>query len=326
VILSMIGKVSPEDLRKYVFNRVGAVNEAVQVGPAYGEDTAAIDLGDQVLVINSDPIIYAADQIGRLGVNIASNDIAASGAEPSWLTVTYLLPDRENHDLDTISRQIDKVSQELGVAIVGGHSEYVPEITRPFLALTCFGLTENYVPTGGVESGDKLVLTKGAGIEGTGILATDFTDELEEKLPGDVLEQGAKRMDQLSVLPEGLLLRDYASAMHDPTEGGLIDGLLEMATASRLALSVDSEEVIVNSDTEKICEAVNLDPFKIFGSGALIASVPPSEVEEALELLHREGIPATVIGEASDKAEAQLEIDGQIYREPVRDQLYDLWG
>lgn len=321
----MIGKVSPEGLNQFVFNRLGAVDESVSVGPAYGEDTAAIDLGDQVLVINSDPIIYAADRIGTLGVNIASNDLAASGAEPEWMTVTYLLPNRDENYLDKITRQIDDASMDLGIAVVGGHSEYVPDIERPFLSLTCFGLTDKYIPTGGVKPGDKIILTKGAGIEATGILATDFGNELRGKVPSGVLEKGADRLNQLSVLPEGLLLKDYATAMHDPTEGGVLAGLFEMASASGLAFEVDRGEIIVSPDTEQICKASGVDPLKVFGSGALIASVPAEEVREALELIRNNGIKASVIGEARSFEGQRIEMDGETFNEPTRDQLYELW-
>jgi len=321
----MIGKVNPGDLEKYVFSRVGAVDDSVQVGPAYGEDTAAIDLGDRVLVINSDPIIYAADRIGTLGVNIASNDLAASGAEPRWLAVTYLLPDREENFLDKITKQIDEVSRELGIAIIGGHSEYVPVIERPFLSLTCFGLADRYIPTGAVEPGDKLILTKGAGVEATGILATDFRDELEGKVPGELLDKGAERLAQLSVLPEGRILNDYATAMHDPTEGGVVDGLFEMATASDLTLEIVRKEIIIGSDTDRICSAMGVDPLKVFGSGALLASVSPERAMEALDEVRNHGIEASIIGTATTSGKPGLRIDNQTFSEPIRDQLYDLW-
>ncbi|MBS3787005.1 AIR synthase family protein [Candidatus Bipolaricaulota bacterium] len=321
----MIGKVSPEGLNKFVYSRLGAVDESVTVGPAYGEDTAAIDLGDQVLVINSDPIIYAADRIGTLGVNIASNDLAASGAEPKWMTVTYLLPDSEKNYLDEITRQIDDASKDLGIAVVGGHSEYVSGIERPFLSLTCFGLTYGYIPTGGVKPGDKLILTKGAGIEATGILATDFRNELEGQVADEELKKGAERLNQLSVLPEGLILKDYATGMHDPTEGGVLAGLFEMASVSGQAFEVDRDKIVVNSDTEKICEAAGVDPLKVFGSGALIASVSEGEVQEALDMVRNDGIKASVIGEARVSEEPRIRMDGEVVDEPTRDQLYDLW-
>ncbi|MFB6291342.1 MAG: AIR synthase family protein [Candidatus Bipolaricaulia bacterium] len=322
----MIGKVSPDELKKSVFSRVGAVDDSVMVGPAYGEDTAAIDLGEKVLVINSDPIIYAADRIGTLGVNIVSNDMAASGAEPRWLVVTYLLPERAEEDLEEITRQVDRVSKNLGLAIVGGHSEYVSDIDRPFLSLTCFGFTDKYVPTGGARPGDKLILTKGAGIEATGILATDFRTDLEGEVPESVLEEGSDRLNQLSVLPEGLLLKDYANGMHDPTEGGVLAGLFEMASASGLTFEVDRREVLIGSDTEKLCGAVGLDPLKVFGSGALIASVSDESSQEALDLVRNDGIKASVIGEVQDSGQPGLKVDGEIINEPVRDQLYELWN
>ncbi len=321
----MIGKISPEELENYVFHRLGAVDEDVLVGPGYGEDTAAVDLGERTLVINSDPIIYAADRVGTLGVNIAGNDLAASGAEPKWLTVTYLLPDGRGEALDKITRQVDRAASDLGISVVGGHSEYVPQMERPFLALTCFGITERYVPTSGGKAGDKLLLTKGAGIEGTGIIATDFQEELEGKVPPEVIRKGAKRMEELSVLPEGLLLRDYAHALHDPTEGGVVDGLFELAVASGLALEVNREDVVVNPDTEQLCNAMGVDPLKIFGSGALVASLPDEKASEALQLLRNRGIKAAVIGETCRADQPWLKVDDKVYREPVRDQLYELW-
>ncbi len=320
----MVGKVSPEDLKKFVFSRVGAVSEAVQVGPAYGEDTAAIEIGNKVLVINSDPIIYAAEGIGTLGVNIASNDVAASGGEPEWMTATYLLPEDKTSVLDTITRQIDDVASDLGIAIVGGHSEFIPEIRRPFLSLTCFGQAERYIPTSGAKPGDRVILTKGAGIEGTGIIATDFRSELEGKVDPEFLERGKKRLTQLSVIPEATILNDYATAMHDPTEGGLVDGLFELSSASSVRLEIDRSRIVIGDDTRALCNAMEVDPMKIFGSGALLATVPEDRADEVTEILINRGISASVIGKV-ETGKPELVMGREAYREPIRDQLYDLW-
>ncbi|MEA5387540.1 AIR synthase related protein [Haloarculaceae archaeon H-GB2-1] len=76
----MVGKVPPADLRDVVFERLGAESDAVVQGPAYGEDAAALSLGDQLLVVSTDPISLAAAHVGTLGVHVACNDVAASGA------------------------------------------------------------------------------------------------------------------------------------------------------------------------------------------------------------------------------------------------------
>lgn len=127
----MIGKVSREKLKRSVLSRTGAEEDLI-AGPSYGEDTAALDLNGKILVVNSDPLVFAAEKIGTLGVVIASNDIAASGAKPRWMTNVFFLPERDEEILDKITKQIDKGARRLEVTIVGGHSEYVSEISRPF--------------------------------------------------------------------------------------------------------------------------------------------------------------------------------------------------
>jgi hydrogenase expression/formation protein HypE len=321
----MIGKVSPEDLKKYVFSRTGTERKSVLLGPAYGEDTAAIKIGQIILVVNSDPIIFAADQIGTLGINIASNDVAASGADPQWLTVIYLLPAGNGEALDKITGQVDRASRRLGISIVGGHSEFVPILNRPFLGLTCFGTTDKYIPTGGAKPGDAIVLTKGAGVEGTGIIATDFHTRIKDKVDPEVIERGREKMGMLSVIPEASILRNYANSMHDPTEGGIIDGLLELAVASGVELVVDEDKIIISPETRELCAAVDVDPLKIFGSGALLATVPRKSVDGAVEELKEKEITAAVIGYTVEAEEPLVRIGGNVYKEPVRDQLYRLW-
>ncbi len=322
----MTGKVSPEDLKKYVFSRTGKKDKNVKMGPKYGEDTAAINMGTQTLVINSDPIIYAAKRIGTLGVNIASNDIAASGATPKWMTNVFFLPDEQEEKLDMITKQIDEEAKKLDISIVGGHSEYVGEIKRPFVSMTCMGTTKKYIPTSNAEPGDYIILTKGAAVEGTGILATDFTEKLLNKLDEETIKKAEKKFDQLNVLKESKILKKYANAMHDPTEGGIIDGLIEMAKASKVELQIKRNNIIIPEETEKICKTMNVDPLKIFGSGALLATLPPKKARKALKELTNKEIEATVIGEVKKQTKKpKILIDQQKYTEPIRDQTYDLW-
>ncbi|ADJ14934.1 AIR synthase family protein [Halalkalicoccus jeotgali] len=315
----MIGKVDPDRLEG-VFSQTGAPDDNVLVGPAYGEDTAAIRIGEQLLVVNTDPVSLAAERIGEIGVHVACNDVAASGGEPRWLTAAVFLPDESL--LDPVIEQLDTAARGAGVAIVGGHTEYAPERDRPLLTLTCLGLADEYVPTGGAKPGDSVLLTKGAGIEGTAILATDFRDELD--LPEPLLDRGEALFAELSVLPEARLLREDATAMHDPTEGGLIDGALELAVASDACVEIERDRVPVRDSTEKLCGAMGVDPLKIFGSGALLATIPEERVTEALDALAAAGIEAAAVGRVTE-GEPALALDGERITEPVRDDLYGLW-
>lgn len=321
----MIGKVDPGSLAALVLSRTGGSDSAVQQGPAYGEDAAAIDLGDRTLVISSDPLSLAAERLGTLGVHVAGNDVAASGADPRWLTSMLFLPTDDRDLLDTVTTQLDEAAAATDVAIVGGHTEYAPALDRPLLALTCLGTTERFVPTGGAEPGDRILLTKGAGIEATAILATDFRDQLAEAVAATVLEEAETYYEEISVVPDARAVRDHATAMHDPTEGGLIDGLLELASAAGARAVVDRDDVPVREPTAACCAAMDVDPLAVFGSGALVATVPEVAHEPALAALEDAGIDAATIGTIETAETPALVLDGEPITEPVRDQLYALW-
>ncbi|WP_276300523.1 AIR synthase family protein [Halorussus lipolyticus] len=322
----MIGKLDPDDLAR-VLSRTGAHDDAVEMGPAYGEDAAAMRLEDgSVLVANSDPLSLAKERLGTLAVHVACNDVAACGADPRWLTNVMFLPDDDPETLDALTGQMDEEARALGVAIVGGHSEYTPALERPMVSMTAMGLADEYVPTGGAEVGDRVLLTKGAGIEGTAVLASDFRDELDAD-PA-LLDRAEEFFADISVVPEARILRESATAMHDPTEGGLLNGMLEMATASGVVLDIDREEVPVREETAELCSAMGMDPLRIFGSGALLATVPDDETDDSIAALDAEGIDTSEIGvvrEVGDGGESGVEIDGDVVREAIRDDLYDLW-
>ncbi|WP_435551621.1 AIR synthase family protein [Natrinema sp. CGMCC1.2065] len=328
----MPGKVSPDDLLAHVFERTETADETVLQGPADGEDAAAIDWpdGEGTLVVSSDPISLAASAVGTLAVYVASNDVAVSGADPRWLTAVVLLPSDADGSadgslLEGIADDLHAAAGEIGASIVGGHSEYVDQLERPLLSLTAMGATDRFVPTGGAEPGDAVILTKAAGLEGSAVLAADFGDDLG--IDPETRERAESFLDEISVAPEARLVRADATAMHDPTEGGVAAGLLEVARASEVRLEVDREAVPVREATATLCEAAGVDPLRIFGSGALVATVPGDAVDDRLEALSDAGIEAAEIGtvrglEGGDPA---LVLDGEPITGPIEDDLYPLW-
>ena len=324
----MIGKLDPETLQT-VLDQTGAENPALLTGAAYGEDAAAIDLGDETLVVSSDPVSLAAEAAGTLGVHVACNDIAVAGADPEFLTNVVFLPDDDPQTIETLTSQLDAAAEAIGVTIVGGHSEYVPTLSRPLLSLTAFGRTDSYVPTSGAEPGDVVLLTKGAAIEATGILATDFADELRTRgVDEPTIDRAASFFTDISVLADARAVRDVATAMHDPTEGGVRAGLVELAAAAGVDVVVDRESVPVSPETEAVCAAMDVDPLRVFGSGSLLATVPSDSVETATASLAAAGIETAVIGTVEptpSAASGAFVLDGERLTEAGKDQLYPFW-
>ena len=329
----MAGKVSGDDLEEFVFSRTGAPDDDVLVGPGYGEDAAALQVGEQTLVASSDPITFAADRIGSLAVTVGTNDVAACGATPRWILPSLFVPDEDNDDnggskeaLDRIVTHLDRAAHEAGVAIVGGHAEFTDR-ERPLVSTTCLGLADRYIPTSGVEPGNEIVLTKSAAIEGGAILATDFEEALADDVPDELLDDASTGFADTSVISEAAVVREHATAMHDPTEGGVLAGAIEMAVASGVSIALRRADVPTREAVEAVCEASGIDPLRTFGSGALLAAVTAGEGEAAVADCERAGIAAAVIGEA-DEADGDppgVRLNGTAFERVVRDDLYDLW-
>ncbi|SDF10651.1 hydrogenase expression/formation protein HypE [Halorubrum xinjiangense] len=328
----MTGKLGPDALAT-ALAATGAADPAVTQGPAYGEDAAAIDLAGagETLVVAADPLSLAAESVGTLAVHVACNDVAASGADPRWLTHTLFLPDDDPERLRTVVDQVDATARDLGCAVVGGHTEVLDALDRPLCSMTALGTTDRFVSSGGAKPGDRLLLTKGAAVEATAILATDFREECREAgVPAATLDAAAEFLEEVSVVPDAAAVRDAATALHDPTEGGVATALVEMATASEAAFAVERDAVPVRPETRACCDALGVDPLATFGSGALLAAVPPERVGDVLGALDAAGIEGAEIGvvesmEGDEGKRGTVRLGDETLAEPPQDELYPLW-
>ena len=107
-------------------------------------------------------------------------------------------------------------------------------------------LKNKYVTTGGALPGDSIVLTKSAGIEGTAILSKDLYSILKERVDEDTLKKAQGMLRKISVVPEAMIATKIGvNSLHDPTEGGLINGLWEMSEAAEVGVAIWEETIFV---------------------------------------------------------------------------------
>ncbi len=331
-------KLAVEELLK-ILEALKPTDPAVIVGPEVGEDAAIIDLGDELaLVTHPDPISGALEFLGYLAVHVPANDVAVTGARPKYFMPVILVP--EGAPLDTVSKVVNDVKealQEIGGHVVGGHTEVTDAVTHPLVITTAMGLArkESIVRTSGAKPGDAVIMTKTAGIEGTAVLASDFRDELLRRgVPYTVVKEGEAMIRQVSVVKEALILAKHglANSMHDPTEGGVIGGLTEIAYASNTSIIIDEAKIPLNPVTKSLASAMRVDPLKMLSSGALLATVPEDKANDALKVIREEaGVDATVIGKVVERSDYLLRLihaDGSVedFRSPhVTDEIMKLW-
>lgn len=296
------GKVSKSILQEVVYSRLGASRREVVVGPAFGLDGAVIKLGENALITSMDPITGAIERIGWLAVNINANDVSTFGVEPAFFSSCLLLPETSSEEtVMTICEQMDIAAKRLNVSITGGHSEVTPMLPFPIVVGCCMGITPNecYVTSRDAKPGNLLILTKSVGLEGTAILAADRFDQLSKELQRSTLIRAQRFFDDISVVNEAVLAfkTGCVTAMHDPTEGGVLGGIFEMAVASEVSFRVFEEAISIAEETREICRFFEIDPLQLIASGSLLIAAERERADELLKALKKNGVVASTIGE-----------------------------
>ncbi len=301
----------PLELLTQVLGSLAPRDPRVLIGARTGEDAAVLDFGESLLVVTTDPITFATDEIARYAVAVNANDVAVRGAVPRWFLATLLLPPGTTEPaVRDLMRQLVAACRELEIDLIGGHTEVTGGLDRPIISGTMLGevARDRLVTTGGARPGDALVLGGSLAVEGTAVLARESRDVLLQRgVPPPVIERAAAllRDPGISVVHMARHLCDalLPHAMHDPTEGGLATTLAELAGAAQAGVFLETADALpLLPETRVICGALGLNPLGLLASGALLAAVDPADAAAAVAALQASGAGGTVIGHVTDAA------------------------
>lgn len=330
-----MSKFSLDVLEKRVFPFVGNKDADIILGAAFGEDVALTRIGGDILVSHVDPIVGAIGNLGWLAVHVACNDIATSGVPPRWILLLVLVPTPDDEDLlEQIMRDASRAADEIGVSIIGGHTGYTSGLSRSLAAVTAMGTASGrrLVRTSGARPGDHVLITKGIGLEGTAILAQDFSDIAEELgVTRQDLKEAQRLMGEVSVIPEALVMSEHgATAIHDVTRGGVLETLLEIAQLSHVGIEVDASRLPIPPVVARFAQALQFDPLRMISSGTLAASIPADRAAEVTDALTKKGVPFADVGRVIEGVGVRLHRKEEtvLYRQ-IRceeDELARLWA
>ncbi len=326
------GKLPAELLSRLLSTYVQS-DPSVLIGPEVGADAAAIQVGERIIVVKSDPITFPTPDASNYLVNVNANDIVCMGAEPRWLLVTSLLPEGRT-TATMVESQFQSLQQaclSLGVTLVGGHTEITVGLDRPIMVGLMIGETDpdSLLDLRRSQPGDAVLLFNGIAIEGTAILA----NEVEINDLGDISLEVLQRAREfttdpgVSVVPAARALQRSGATirgMHDPTEGGIATALHELSRISGLQVRLDGDEILIHDETHRICAALGLDPLGLIASGALLAVVAADSIEVLMRQLRDEGIRVARIGTLADLAAEQpgvIYTDGRPLEEFATDEI-----
>ncbi|MHB8192387.1 MAG: AIR synthase family protein [Bellilinea sp.] len=298
-----VGKL-PHELLERILRSAPTEGPRVLLGPGVGLDSAVLDFGENCLVVKTEPITFASDNIGWYAVQIAVNDIATSGALPSWAMFTLLLPEGSTTEasLLTITDQLSNACRSSGITIIGGHTEISHSLDRPIIVTTLLAeiAKDRLITPDQTRPGDALIVTKGVPIEATALLAREFPGFLQKHLTMEELKAAQNYLFDpgISVLKDAqtAIQAGKVTAMHDPTEGGVATALWELAQASQKTLLVNPDLIPISALSAKICRAFGLNPLGTIASGSLLLCVDPLSNAAVLSALQFAGVDAAEIG------------------------------
>jgi hydrogenase expression/formation protein HypE len=330
-----LGKLPP-DLLSQILKSAPTNDPRVIVGPGVGMDCAVVEMEETCLVLKTDPITFATDEIGWYAVQVNANDIATTGAAPRWFLATILLPEVKTNieTVKTISEQIFQACRSLGISAIGGHTEITYGIERPIVTGTMIGEVpkKQLITPKGACPGDRILLTKGVPIEGTAILAREFPEKLKGFCSTEEIEKAGNYLYNpgISVVRDAKLAIQAGSVtgMHDPTEGGLAGALWEFAEACGQTFLIDPSVVPIPTIARKICRFFSIDPLKTIASGGLLLTTSPEDAAVICDFLQNKGINCSEIGSVLEGPTQVLQLSGENLlplNQPDRDEIARLF-
>ncbi len=327
-----IGKLDSDVLQRIVIDKIRYRRPEVKTRAGIGEDCAVIDYGEYECVVSTDPITADVKNIGRLAIHISCNDVASNGIEPLGITLAVMLPvGTTESDVQTIMTQAGTAAEEAGVEIIGGHTEVTPAVNQPVIVSTAFGrgIAGESASARNMRPGDMIMMTKSAGLEGTGIIATEKAEELTGVLTPQELRRAQGMIRDVSVVKDGITAgRIGTSGMHDVTEGGILGAVWEMCHISGLGAEVELEAIHVDPVTEKIAAHYGINPLRLISSGCMLIVAPPSKAYKIVTEYHKidVNIKSAIIGKICGAEHGITQIDPQGQESeiapPYADELY----
>jgi hydrogenase expression/formation protein HypE len=280
------------------------------VGVAAMDDGAAMRIGDQWLVITTDshvihPIFFPGGDIGRLSISGTVNDLAMMGAtEPAALTCSVILEEGfDVDDLKRIQQSMVETCRIAGAPIVTGDTKVMGrgELDGIAINTTGIGLTKTLVRDNGLKPGDRIIVTGSIGEHGLAVMAKRHGIDFDSDLVSDVAP--------INGLVETVLR--YATAMKDPTRGGVASSLHEMASKSGVGIVLHEPSVPMTHAVRAVGEMLGIDPLNVANEGKAVIGVRRIDAERVVSILneHPLGRHAAIIGTCVEERPGSVILD-----------------
>jgi hydrogenase expression/formation protein HypE len=268
-------------------------------------DAAVLELGSGRIAMSTDsfvvqPLFFPGGSIGALAVNGTVNDLAVSGADPKFLSASFILEEGfPLVQLAAIVRAMAAAAATAGVRIVTGDTKVVERGHGDgcYINTAGVGLLRPGINVGPhrAQVGDVVLVSGTIGDHGMAIMSVREGLEFESQIRSDCAALNGLIADVLDAVGNDV------HAMRDPTRGGLASTLNEIATSSNVGIEIDEPSLPIRTEVQSACELLGLDPVYVANEGKVVFFVAPQAADRALAVLraHPLGTEAARIGQVT---------------------------
>lgn len=265
-------------------------------------DAAVLNLASGKLAMSTDsfvvqPLFFPGGSIGELAVNGTVNDLSVSGADPKFLSASFILEEGfPLAQLAAIVHAMARAAAIAGVKIVTGDTKVVERGHGDgcYINTAGVGLLRSGIIVGPncAQPGDAVIVSGTLGDHGMAIMSVREGLEFESQIRSDCAALNGMIAAVLDAAGSAV------HAMRDPTRGGLASTLNEIAQASNVGIAIDETRMPIRPEVQSACELLGLDPVYVANEGKAVFFVAPEAADRVLDLLriHPLGCDAARIG------------------------------
>jgi hydrogenase expression/formation protein HypE len=245
-----------------------------------------------------DPLFFPGGDIGKLAVCGTVNDLAVSGADPCYISVSFIIEEGFLlKDLELIVKSLAGEARKGKVLIVTGDTKVVNKGKCDKLFINTAGIgkvrKENQLVSKArnIKPGDVIIINGTIGDHGMAVMSVRESFNFKTPVVSDCASLN-------------LLIRDVLDQssnvkfMRDPTRGGLATVLNELVGKIKLGIEIDENVLPVSKGVKAMCELLGFDPLNIANEGKVLMVAGQKESQEILEIMkkNRLGKQSAIIG------------------------------
>lgn len=265
-------------------------------------DSSILETGSSEIAFTTDsfvidPIFFPGGDIGKLSVCGTVNDLAVSGAQPKYISVSFIIEEGFSlSNLETIVISLASEAKKAGVLIVTGDTKVVNKgkCDKIFINTAGIGIINkqniHINKALNIQPGDIIVINGTVGDHGMAVMNARECFNFKTAIESDCAS--------LNHMIGKVIEKYHVKFMRDPTRGGVATVLNELAEKINLGIEISESDLPVNKGVRAMCELLGFDPLHIANEGKVIIVAAEEDAQKILNLLRSDehGKQSVVIG------------------------------